>query len=378
MEKSQRNYTLDLIRIIATLLIVSVHFFLNIKFYDQTVTGPLMYLMTVLRTTFMACVPMFLMLTGYLMNKKELSLKYYKGIIKTIIIYILASIACFIFKGIYLKESLNIKHLISGITKFSAANYAWYIELYIGLFLVIPFLNLIYKGLKNKTQKQVLIFTLILLTSLPAVINIWNLSSFKFWNVDTGTTKILSEYWVCLWPFTYYFIGAYLSEYKIKISKLLNVILLIVAILIFGSFNYFRSYNNFFVWGDYQQNWALPNVIISFLIFVLLLNVNMNNANDLTKKLLVKVSNLSLGIYLLSFISDTILYDILNKNVPVFLERFKYMPLMIIASFMFSLVMAIVLNFIGKLIEKGINKVIDYASNKFSKKEKEEITSTNT
>ena len=90
--KKERNYSLDIIRILATFFVVSVHFFLHTGFYAQPVEGKRMLVMVIMRTLFMTCIPLFLMLTGYLMNKKKLNLKYFKGIIKTLTIYILAKI----------------------------------------------------------------------------------------------------------------------------------------------------------------------------------------------------------------------------------------------------------------------------------------------
>ncbi len=90
----KRNVALDVIRITALYCVISVHFFLNNGFYTQPVVGTRMYIMTILRTMFIVCVPLFIMLTGYLMNKKELSIRYYFGITKTIGIYLLAGLAC--------------------------------------------------------------------------------------------------------------------------------------------------------------------------------------------------------------------------------------------------------------------------------------------
>ena len=89
----------------------------------------------------MICVPLFLLLTGYLMKNKELSIKYYKGIGNTLFVYVLASIACVLFKNIYYPNEHH--NLLLSILNFTGANYAWYIEMYIGLFFIIPFLNLI-------------------------------------------------------------------------------------------------------------------------------------------------------------------------------------------------------------------------------------------
>ena len=87
------------------------------------------------------------------MNKKKLSLKYYLGITKVIVIYVLATFGCMIFKDIYLGQPLTFKTFVTSLINFHGANYSWYIQMYIGLYIVIPFLNLIYNGLETKKQK---------------------------------------------------------------------------------------------------------------------------------------------------------------------------------------------------------------------------------
>ena len=87
-----RDKRLDIIRIFSLFCVICVHFFLNIKFYDNIVIGKKMFLMTTIRNFFMICVPMFITLTGYLMSDKKINNKYYIGIIKIIVTYILCSI----------------------------------------------------------------------------------------------------------------------------------------------------------------------------------------------------------------------------------------------------------------------------------------------
>ena len=92
MEKVKRDLRLDIIRLFALFCVVGVHYFLNSNFYVTPVAGIKMYVMAIFRSFFIICVPLFIMLTGYLMNKKELSKKYYKGIIKILVgLYILFS-----------------------------------------------------------------------------------------------------------------------------------------------------------------------------------------------------------------------------------------------------------------------------------------------
>ena len=100
--------------------------------------------------------------------------------------------------------------------------------MYIGLFLLIPFLNLIYNNLGSKKHKIVLICTMLFLTSLPTIVNIYNFrlgfSADMFFNDGELRNKILPFWWKSMYPVTYYFIGAYFSEYKPKIDRKLNIL----------------------------------------------------------------------------------------------------------------------------------------------------------
>ena len=70
--KNQRNIGLDLTRILAFLSVIGVHFFLNTDFYKIPLRGKRMLALATLRTSFMVCVPLFLLLTGYLVSGKGL------------------------------------------------------------------------------------------------------------------------------------------------------------------------------------------------------------------------------------------------------------------------------------------------------------------
>lgn len=100
MEREKRNINLDLIRSVAVLNVIGVHFFLNSGFYGEQILGKKMLILCIGRSMFMTWVPLFLLLSGYLMTNKTLSVQYYKGIWKTLIIYLLASVACIIYRNI--------------------------------------------------------------------------------------------------------------------------------------------------------------------------------------------------------------------------------------------------------------------------------------
>ncbi len=358
-----RNSSLDIVRIIAFCSVVSVHFFLNTEFYNTPIDKPIYHLMIIPRTFSLVCVPLFIILSGYLMNKKTLSKEYYRGIIKTLSIYILASIPCY-FHNLYFTGSTgSFKGFIFGILGFYSAKYSWYIEMYIGLFLLIPFLNLIYNNLKSQKQKQALIITLIVLTILPSVLNTYNLFDINWWQApaySNNYNKILPNYWENFYPVTYYFIGAFLNEFKIKIKPIKCAFAYLIIGLIFSIYCMYRSNNHVFISGEWQLWNGFPVMIMSVLLFILISNINSQKINLHIKKLLFTMSNLTLGAYLVSSLCDDLIYNFLSKVITNDLEKqFYYFPICVLSVIILSYLFSFMLNIIYELMQTLIIKLTE-------------------
>lgn len=371
MAVQKRNPAVDIIRCLAFFCVVSVHFFLNNGYYLQTVEGTRMFVMTVMRSFFIVCVPLFIMLSGYLMRKKELSKKYYTKVFKVVVTYILASILCLLYSVIFLQEELTFKDMVLKILNFTADPYAWYIEMYLGLFLIIPFLNLLYNNIRTQKWKLGLIAVLLVLTSLPTLINVYNFSSVEWWAMPSSsfeTSKLIPAWWTEFYPITYYFIGCYLSEYGLKIKGWLNVVLIVLGAVISGVYEYWRSYKSVFVWGAWNHYNSLFVVVISVLVFALFINLRYDKYPEKAGRFFGKISELCLGGYLLSWIFDSIFYPVLNQKVPLVQDRLEYyfviVPLIVVLSLVLSyivskiqLLLEIIFAKLGGLIRK--HKPID-------------------
>ena len=61
--------------------------------------------------------------------------------------------------------------------------------MYIGLFLLIPFLNAMWRGLKGQKQKILLIATLLALTTLPSLFNIYDWHTPEFWQLPSSASS---------------------------------------------------------------------------------------------------------------------------------------------------------------------------------------------
>lgn len=358
-----RNASMDIIRIVAAFTVLSVHFFLHNGFYSQIVEGVPMYIMVLMRTLFSVCVPLFMILTGYLMSHKTLSRKYYSGISKTLIIFVLATLACMIFKTVHDNEPFSLKSFILGTLDFTGANYSWYIEMYIGLFLLVPFLNLAYNKLKNKRQKQVLVLTLVFLTIIPTLFNIFNFDNPAWWSDPKSSdtfAKLVPSWWMGFYPIAYYFTGCYIREYGIKLKTRSMLVLFLLAILIFGTFNFYRSYGTTFKSGIYVYWYGFEPYILSVLLFVLLSRIKTDNMNEKVKFVLWKVSDLALGIYLISYIFDMLVYPVLNEKITTMTDRLPFYFVTVPIVFICSMLASAVLNIAAKYIQIFFKKLVEF------------------
>lgn len=341
-----RDVSLDLIRALAAFLVVSVHFILKIDFYYYPVEGLGTLFTSILRMAFMTCVPLFLILTGYLCCHKELSKRYYLGIFRVILSYLLASAVSILYRWLFLHETMTLFHAARMVLDFTGVATGWYVEMYLGLFLLIPFLNLLWKALGQKTRLA-LVATLLVLTSLPTLTN------FRY--------TILPDWWGGLYPLSYYFIGAYFREYQPNPRAIPTLGSFILAVTAGGVLGFAVNYGT-----PYQDtglsSWAGPTVVISScLLFLLLRKSPLQNAPQWVKWAIRKGSELSLLIYMVSWCFDSAYYPKLWEAVPGMAERLPYYFIMVPAVYLSSALVAQVLEWVRRGIVWGINRAIPQA-----------------
>lgn len=329
---SKRNFNLDIIRSIAVLFVICVHFLLNTGFYQQSINGMPYIICIFLRVLFMSCVPLFIILSGTLLIDKKINKKYYLGIIRILITYSICSLVCFVFKN----KGFMLKEFVSEILSFKAAPYAWYVNFYIGFFLLIPFLNIIYNSLNSKKQKKLLIFTLIFVSIIPSL-NIYN---------------VFPNYWQGLYPFLYYFLGAYIKEYKNDFSCKRSILIFLSTLVLFSIVNYFLSKGKalqFIFFSDYG---SVSTMLISTSIFVFFYKLKLEKTPNFIKKVFYNISKASFAMYLVSYCFDSYLYKyILNYDMGKMLLYFIPITLTV---FIGSLLLGIVIEFISEFITKYI------------------------
>lgn len=302
MENKQNFYGIDVIKVVAIISVICVHFLLNTEYYSTAITGKSLISQTFYRQIFIVCVPLFLLATGYLQWSKTYNKKYVKGLSTILFVYFVYSMLS-IFLRIGNGETKTITEWIQTIFTFNANGYSWYVEMYIGLALLIPFLNLIGQGIKTKKEFHILLFVLILMTSLP---NFWNKV-----NNDIPFLSILEfpTFWVEFYPILFYFVGVYIRKYQVKVPRVWAFSIFLLLTIIETVLLYIGAEHGNFVKniGGYA---SLPILIKSTFLFLLLYDLNepKGKINSFISPLLKSISVLTLDIYLASYITDQWIY----------------------------------------------------------------------
>ena len=343
-----RVFGLDIIRVLAVFFVISVHSFSNLLYYSLPLDTLGKFLLTFFRNLFYICVPLFLLLTGYLNGKAKLNKDYFMKIIKILISWILISLVCILYSTFVLKVDMSITAKFVSIFNFTADSYGWYVEMYIGLFLLIPFLNILYDNLKDKKN---LIRVMLILTALPPL--------FSGLVINDVTFDILPDYWTTIYPITYYFLGRYLKDNPLLISNLKKFLLVIILLLIQTGFMYLYVNKGAFDWNFMGGYGNLLTVLISVLFFSLFVDVKCNHLS--VCKILGKIASVTFEIYLCSRIFDLIFYKVLYNNEAYSFMNFwvnylKIVPLVFICSFGCALFIDFISSKIYLFIRKKVNE----------------------
>jgi len=359
MKTISRNFKLDWIRITALFSLISYHYLYYIGFYEEPCNGTQMLILCMLRVLFSVNIPLFLLLTGYLQTTKKLVKGYYKKCLRTVWIYVLCCVVSAIYRFVVGGISITLYGFIRSLLDFSGCPYAWYVEMYLGLFLMIPFLNILYHNLPSKGWKQILILTFIALTTLPSFLNVYRFEELQWWASPQSSSeyfKIIPSWWMAVYPITYYFIGNYIREYGLKVKRSLCAGIILIISVLMGCYGYWRSTAAPYNWGPWQDWNSWVNVLMGVLVFVFILNGKEHDVTMLETRVLPTVSKCVFGAYLLSWIAEDVVYH----HIP--LERFEipnrivFYPIVILVM-LISLLLSMVVNMIYDYALIGIRRI---------------------
>ncbi|MGN0632172.1 MAG: acyltransferase [Ruminococcus sp.] len=352
----QRFVGIDIVKILAVFLVVCIHFFLYNGFYSTPIQEERQMIYICLRWIAYCCVPLFMITTGYLMKNKTLCKKHYMGLIKIIVIYLIMSVACAVFDHYHYAKEFTAWSFIRGLFMFSDAPYSWYVKYQICMMLLIPFINLAFNGLKNKKQQLVLVITALGLTTFARSL---------FIGFDRETQiQLLPNYFDASYGIAYYLVGAYIRENPPK-RCLRNKLIFLAGLAAALGWNTFTTYkhsianeeNNFiFASWHYNDYGSWPVFLASLFIFLLIFDIS--SKNKAVTSVLRVLSEATLGCYLFSYIMDNNYYIKFNGKYPEMDDRFLHGYEIILTNFAVSMLVALAVHNLYKLVEWLIIKLI--------------------
>ena len=215
-----REPGIDLLRCFALLCVVGVHSCLYNNFYSIPQKGLVMWAADSFRWMFFCCNILFMMLTGYLKSGKQYSKGYYRSLIGILLSYVLCCAVSFPIRHFWLNDQGSLYDWITLLVTFG--NYGWYVEMYIGLFLLSPFLNIILDKLNTPKQFCWLAGTMVFLTAVPSVI---------------PTINVFPDYWTGLYPLTMYVLGAGVRKFRPQIPSWVAGLAAAAVLMLMGFFS---------------------------------------------------------------------------------------------------------------------------------------------
>lgn len=333
----ERKTGLDIIKALATLCVVLVHFFMSCGYYQTPIVSYKMYVMTFVRWGGMIAVPLFLMSTGYFKAGKKINKTHYMSLGPILITYfILCTFRMIVENAVYGK----IHTLSSGIKSLLSYQSAWYVGMYIGLMLICPFLNMLWNSCGDTERK-------ILIGSLVAITMMYPLTGYVF-----------PSYFQYIYPVTYYYLGVYIKQYGPEINKGILLGVFACATLINGVITIYNAKGGAYVPGilaavDNGQN-AITTAIAATAVFLLFYDVNIKNG--IISTLVRSASNCSLEIYLLQAAYNAIIYTYTGKYIIGAEAYFWYIFILVPASFILSWITAAVYKALYGVIKNLITK----------------------
>lgn len=325
----------DILRCMAVFFVTGLHAFLYIGFYDQPQVGVGIWLADCLRWLFFGCIGIFMMLTGYLKSAKKPDRRYWTSLIPILIGYALTCVISYPIRHFLLGEKLSLLEWLKNFCTFS--NYAWYIEMYIGLLLISPLLNLALEKLQTPRQLIGFAIAALCVTGLPSI----------------AEDSWFPDYWEALYPFTYYILGAVIRRLQPKLPPLLCIGMALAWIGTMGAFSVFSTDGTFtdgFV-QEYGDFWVTVMVFLVFLCFYRI------RLAPRPAKIMAWLSGGCFEGYILSRLFDVWIYD----QIPQW-HRTRYFPLALLCItvpvFFISVLAGKGTHFLAEQLSKPLRKQV--------------------
>ena len=286
---SERQSGLDVLRCLALLFVVTFHSFLNNGYYYEPQKGYAMWLAGSFRWLSVSCIGLFLLLTGYLKSEQTEIGRCWRGLFPVLAGYLLAAVISIPVRHFLLGDRQTLGMWITALFGFRGVYYGWYVEMYVGLMLLIPFLN---RLLLLLDTKGLLLFagTLLVMTALPGATSL----------------VILPDYWRSFYPVTYYVLGTMIRRLQPKIHPAVSLCGATAMALLLGTATVLSTD------GQLSESavWEFPDIWVTVISVLLFLSFYRWKLPAWAAKLAAWGAGGCYGGYLLSYLLDAWCYQL--------------------------------------------------------------------
>lgn len=329
----QRSMSADVVRVTALLMIVALHTILNFTVRPDFFATKVWFLFEPLVVLSKAGIPLFFMLSGYLVINKNRTIKdnLYKTIKRILIplcFFTIINIIIASFKFDYAGSDLAAfwQGQLIRVTNFPSS-WLWFLVVLAFLYLLNPVWQLIFTNEKNKKIAIYILVLTFLFSIFATFIKFPSLKNETLYNNFTGWLGYVF----------FYLYGGVIRNNWFNIKYRNNILLIIIGFVMVAVGDFYTSYakiNNIeFIWSGYFFDYlSLPNVLLSLGLFNILIMSDYSalNSNILGKRLYATITwlaGLSFGIYLIhsyvvSFFTDVIAFDFDHLGINVYLYNF--------------------------------------------------------
>lgn len=331
----KREYFLDILRILACFFVVMRHSIVNwigpsLDNYFNWHAGLVYYGIVY------SAIPLFLMITGYLMLGKIESYSdfFNKRLLKIGLPFLAWSLIFYYYGNIYCDMGMG--NFIKVFLSRPVFYHLWYVYMLFGIYLAMPLVRKMVSRLTKFDFKYLLGIWVFLGGLMPLIT--------KKFGVTIGISYLFSEYW------GYVLLGHFLKQIEVKKSHLkfyFEALVVGFLITLMGTTWLTSRYNRA---DDFFLNLFLINVVLVaiglFMIFKYLDPWFKKVLSDRWKKIIVTVSDLTLGIYL----SHVLIMDIFLRHFfgltwgPTSMNPILGIPIFSLAIFGITLLLVYILS----------------------------------
>lgn len=345
--KKKRDANIELLRIVAMLMIITLHF--NIHSKALLVLGEpasnVQIFATVLEAIAITGVNVYVLISGYYLSSSKVRLSKVLLLILQVYFYTLLISCAMMFVGAYsVKPEDKLDRALRYLFPISSEHY-WFVTAYVIMYVLAPVMNAAVNTLKRKQLKTVIIGLLTWFCFIKSIVPV------KF-----GTDRMGYDFgwFICL-----YLIAAYIRKYNIVLFRdakksalvyLISVVVIAAFSLVFykinfdtGNFNYYAEvpchYNFFF---------ALTGALGLFSVFRF-----MRLKENLLAEVIRIIAPYTLGVYLLHMH-----FEIADRWVEWIEQIIGDTPLDNVLMFFVHLVVSVLIVFFAGIFVDWIRKYI--------------------